>query len=113
MGNKTTRALRAVPVASTPIEVDDEADIVSIAAEVAPLEEVVPVTLSALTTAPARPVEHASDALGRYMEELRTYPILDRETEHEVALHYEKTQDREDARGLIGSSLRLVVKLAR
>jgi RNA polymerase sigma-32 factor len=53
------------------------------------------------------------DVLGRYMEELRKYPILDREKEHELALHYEKTQDADAARSLIGSNLRLVVKLAR
>ena len=70
---------------------------------------------TALATTPGNAVSYSrgSDALGRYMDELRTYPILDREEEHTIALHYEKTQDQNDARRLIGSNLRLVVKLAR
>lgn len=55
----------------------------------------------------------AHDTLGRYLNELRAYPILDREEEHTLALDYEKTQDPAAARRLIGSNLRLVVKLAR
>ena len=38
---------------------------------------------------------------------------LDGSAEHEIALHYEKTQDPAAARQLIGSNQRLVVKLAR
>jgi RNA polymerase sigma-32 factor len=56
---------------------------------------------------------HATDSLGRYMDELKHYPILDREQEHALALEYEKTHDPKIARRLIGSNLRLVVKLAR
>jgi RNA polymerase sigma-32 factor len=113
MGNKTTRALRAVPAVPAPAELEET---VELADEIEPIvDEVTPVPglMTSLPAAPERPIEHASDALGRYMEELRKYPILDRETEHEVALHYEKTQDPDDARRLIGSNLRLVVKLAR
>ena len=55
----------------------------------------------------------SQDTLGRYMNELRAYPILDRDEERTLALHYEKTQDATAARRLIGSNLRLVVKLAR
>jgi RNA polymerase sigma-32 factor len=47
------------------------------------------------------------------MDELKHYPILDREEEHALALEYEKTHDANIARRLIGSNLRLVVKLAR
>ncbi|MEO6950749.1 MAG: RNA polymerase factor sigma-32 [Polyangia bacterium] len=57
--------------------------------------------------------ETSHDTLGRYMDELRAYPILDRDEERTLALHYEKTQDPNAARRLIGSNLRLVVKLAR
>ncbi len=60
-----------------------------------------------------RATDRGVDALGRYMDELRRYPILDREEEHTLALHYEKTHDENAARRLIGSNLRLVVKLAR
>jgi RNA polymerase sigma-32 factor len=75
----------------------------------------------ALAVAPPTPApthsdprtDRGVDALGRYMDELRHYPILDREEEHTLALHYEKTHDEAAARRLIGSNLRLVVKLAR
>ncbi len=72
---------------------------------------------SPVEPSPVPPVHVASergqDALGRYMDDLRKYPILDREEEHTLALHYEKTHDPDAARRLIGSNLRLVVKLAR
>jgi RNA polymerase sigma-32 factor len=75
----------------------------------------------ATTTVAPRPVvapraafaSHATDSLSRYMDELKHYPILDREEEHALALEYEKTHDANIARRLIGSNLRLVVKLAR
>ncbi len=81
-------------------------------AELAPLAAVEAPTMLA-SSASERGLERGVDALGRYMEELRHYPILDRDEEHALALHYEKTQDQDAARRLIGSNLRLVVKLAR
>jgi RNA polymerase sigma-32 factor len=76
--------------------------------------EIVTATPAAASVpAPAPLVSRGIDTLGRYMDELRHYPILDREEEHTLALHYEKTHDPDAARRLIGSNLRLVVKLAR
>ena len=85
--------------------------------ELRPAPAQAPITqVSAAALTPARTevsMTRGADTLGRYMDELRAYPILDREAEHTLALHYEKTHDPAAARRLIGSNLRLVVKLAR
>jgi len=52
------------------------------------------------------------DALTRYMSELRQYPPISREEEHELALRWFEQGDREAARQLIVANLRLVVKIA-
>jgi RNA polymerase sigma-32 factor len=52
------------------------------------------------------------DPLGTYMAEIRRYPLLSREDEHELAVHYHQTHDPVAARRLITANLRLVVKLA-
>jgi RNA polymerase sigma-32 factor len=52
------------------------------------------------------------DPLTQYMNEIRRYPLLTREEEHELAVHYTKTGDIEAARRLITANLRLVVKIA-
>src|SRR5439155_18586070 len=52
------------------------------------------------------------DPLTRYMNEIRRYPLLSREDEHELAVNYAKTGDPEAARRLITANLRLVVKIA-
>lgn len=53
-----------------------------------------------------------SDPLTAYMHEIRRYPLLTREEEHELAVEFAKTQDPKIARRLITANLRLVVKLA-
>jgi len=53
-----------------------------------------------------------SDPLTVYMHEIRRYPLLSREEEHELAVRYTKTQDPKIARRLITANLRLVVKIA-
>lgn len=53
------------------------------------------------------------DALGAYLAEIRKYPILSREEEHELALKYHQTGDSEAVMRLITSNLRLVVMVAR
>ena len=53
-----------------------------------------------------------SDPLTAYMHEIRRYPLLTREEEHELAVEFTKTQDPKIARRLITANLRLVVKLA-
>lgn len=50
--------------------------------------------------------------LQQYLVELRNFPLLTREEEHELAVRYQKTHDQEAAYRLITSNLRLVVKIA-
>ena len=52
------------------------------------------------------------DPLSAYMSELRRYPLLTREEEHELAVKYVKTGDGVAARRLVTANLRLVVKIA-
>jgi RNA polymerase sigma-32 factor len=53
-----------------------------------------------------------ADALAAYMAELRKYPPISREEEHELALRWTEQGDREAARRLVLANLRLVVKIA-
>lgn len=53
-----------------------------------------------------------SDPVARYMAEIRKYPLLTREEEHELAVKYHETGDREAAQKLVTSNLRFVVKIA-
>ncbi|MGB1698454.1 MAG: sigma-70 family RNA polymerase sigma factor [Nannocystaceae bacterium] len=52
------------------------------------------------------------DPMGAYMAEVRRYPLLSREEEHELAKRWVETGDREAGRRLVTANLRLVVKLA-
>ncbi len=52
------------------------------------------------------------DPLTQYMNEIRRYPLLSREEEHELAVNFAKTGDVQAARRLITANLRLVVKIA-
>ena len=54
-----------------------------------------------------------ADALAYYLAEIRQYPILSREEEHEIALRYFHHQDRDAAVKLVTANLRLVVVVAR
>jgi len=68
--------------------------------------------------APRRPVVPAPerdvsrDALQAYMAEVNRHPLLTREQEHELAVHYRDTGDVKAAYTLVAANLRLVVKLA-
>jgi RNA polymerase sigma-32 factor len=53
-----------------------------------------------------------ADPLTAYMQELRRYPLLSREEEHELAKQFVATQDPAIAKQLITANLRLVVKIA-
>jgi RNA polymerase sigma-32 factor len=53
-----------------------------------------------------------ADPLTQYMNEIRRYPLLTREQEHELAVRYAQTGDVEAAKTLITANLRLVVKIA-
>ncbi len=59
------------------------------------------------TTALAR-----RDPLAAYMSEVRRYPLINREDEHELAVRWIEQGDREAGRKLVTSNLRLVVKIA-
>ena len=65
------------------------------------------------------PVEEPSgalvpfDALQSYLSEIRRYPLLTREEEHELAVQYKQFGDIEAAYRLVKSNLRLVVMIAR
>src|SRR4051795_7304024 len=52
------------------------------------------------------------DPLTIYVEQIRRYPLLDREEETRLARHFRETGDPDAARRLIGANLRLVVKIA-
>ncbi len=53
------------------------------------------------------------DPLSTYLAEIRRYPVLSREEEHELAVRYFEHDDEEAAYRLITSNLRLVVMIAR
>ena len=48
----------------------------------------------------------------RYLQKIRTYPILSQDEEYKLALRYQQTKDQEIAKILVTSHLRLVVKVA-
>jgi len=52
------------------------------------------------------------DALTAYMAQLRKYPPISREEEHELAVRWVEQGDQAAARGLVLANLRLVVKIA-
>ena len=54
----------------------------------------------------------AFDPLGRYLAEMRRFPLLSREEESEIAKRYTKLHDPADAYRLVTANLRLVVKIA-
>jgi RNA polymerase sigma-32 factor len=64
-----------------------------------------------LPALPARDLE-PTDALGRYMAELRHHAPISREEEHELAVRWREQGDLEAARQLVLANLRLVVKIA-
>jgi RNA polymerase sigma-32 factor len=52
------------------------------------------------------------DPLTVYVDQIRRYPLLDRDQEVVLARHFRDTGDPDAARRLIGANLRLVVKIA-
>src|SRR5262249_6851245 len=53
------------------------------------------------------------DALGRYLTEIRRYPLLTPEEEHRLAVAYKEYGDIKSAYRLVTANLRLVVMIAR
>lgn len=57
-------------------------------------------------------VSNVDPLLQAYLREVQRYPLLTREEERELAVHYYKTGDRETLQRLVTSNLRFVVKIA-
>lgn len=53
-----------------------------------------------------------TDPVARYMSEIRRYPLLTREQEHELAVRYREKGDKKAAEQLVTANLRFVVKVA-
>jgi RNA polymerase sigma-32 factor len=86
-----------------------------------PLDGIPEGDAGASAAAPAmEPASRGSDAglsdystIGAYLHELRRYPLMTREEEHEVAVRFCKNADPQLAARLITANLRLVVKIAQ
>jgi RNA polymerase sigma-32 factor len=80
---------------------------------VEPAEPIVPDVESRIPAAATtdRAIEPV-DALTQYMAQLRSYPPISREEEHELAVKWVEEGDVEAARRLVLANLRLVVKIA-
>jgi RNA polymerase sigma-32 factor len=63
-------------------------------------------TQTSLTTVPGDPL------LQTYLREVQKYPLLSKEEEHDLAVQYRETQDRETLQKLVTANLRFVVKIA-
>jgi RNA polymerase sigma-32 factor len=61
---------------------------------------------------PREPALVPQDPVGRYLAEIRQYPLLSREEEHELAVRVREHGDPEAAEKLVLGNLRLVVKIA-
>ena len=53
-----------------------------------------------------------SDSLDAYLVEVSRFPLLSRDEERELSIHYLDTKDVESAQALVTSHLRFVVKIA-
>lgn len=81
-----------------------------------PAEVEEPAVLPKLDATEEEPGERALvpfDSLQRYLSEIRKYPLLSREEEHELAVRYKEKQDIDAAYQLVTANLRLVVMVAR
>jgi RNA polymerase sigma-32 factor len=110
-----------------PEERDEEHEVGDLAADLAgpELEEVGDVDLVDVSLGSAPPADAGKgsivraergvgrvDALTAYVQEIRRYPLLTREEEHDLAKKFVETQDPDIAKRLITANLRLVVKIA-
>lgn len=105
------------PVEAEPVETeeaDDEADQALADIDPATDEELDAIARDIGKRAPAGPSTALArrDPMGQYMAEVRRYPLLTREEEHELAVRWIEHGDKEAGRRLVTSNLRLVVKIA-
>ena len=68
---------------------------------------------NSLVTKPNRIAKSSDAGFLQYLKEIQKFPILTAEEEHEYGVRFQKTGDKEAAKMLIQSHLRLVVKIAR
>ena len=66
-----------------------------------------------MARAAALPVLTAESGLTHYLEEIRRFPMLDRQEEYVLAKRWREDGDRDAAHKLVTSHLRLVAKIAR
>ncbi len=98
-----------------PIEVVEESDppAQDVTAEAVLLDEVEEVANDADEAEEPSGALVPFDALQRYLSEIRHYPVLTREEEHDLAVEYKQFGNIEAAYKLVRSNLRLVVMIAR
>src|SRR5881227_668398 len=65
-----------------------------------------------MARATALPIPSAESGLGRYLEEIRRFPMLEPQEEYMLAKRWREHGDREAAHRLVTSHLRLVAKIA-
>lgn len=111
---------RAMPATVVEPEGDDESEDQRALAEVSPatdeeLDEIA-ASLPGAKLPRAAPVGTRAlalrDPMAAYMAEVRRYPLLTREQEHELAVRWVEHGDQDAAKRLVTSNLRLVVKIA-
>ncbi len=95
-----------------------DADVLGVTDGLEDREDVIDVSArDALAVPKAAAADHGQlvprDSLSAYLSEIRRYPILTREEEHELAVRYHEHGDQDAAYKLITSNLRLVVMVAR
>jgi len=66
-----------------------------------------------MTRAAAWPIVTAESGLTHYLEEIRRFPMLDRQEEYMLAKRWREDGDRDAAQKLVTSHLRLVAKIAK
>ncbi len=129
-GPRKTAPASAKPTVAPEVERDDAAPAARVAvddpgrgAAIEPVEDDDAAEFAAdEDVPPAKPAsedhdaEHgalvAYDPLGRYLAEIRRFPLLTREEEIEIAKRYQRERDPADAYRLVTANLRLVVKIA-
>jgi RNA polymerase sigma-32 factor len=106
--------VEAEPAEAEPVDEDDEADQALADIDPATDEELDAIARDIGKRAPAGPTTALArrDPMGQYMAEVRRYPLLTREEEHELAVLWIDHGDKEAGRRLVTSNLRLVVKIA-
>ena len=66
-----------------------------------------------MARAAAWPILAAESGISHYFEEIRRFPMLDRQEEYMLAKRWREDSDRDAAHKLVNSHLRLVAKIAR